>query len=95
MLASSGVEAVYYLESVSLWRKYLWVFDLPFTLFFSSHVCVLGPLDILRAQVNLYLFVCVWVGGGGGNQCMFCPLSALASVLVLQHYGVCVFHSSC
>ena len=51
-----GVEAVYYLESVSIWRKYLWVFDLPFTLFFSSIVCVLGPLDILRAQVNQSLY---------------------------------------
>ncbi|KAK7466549.1 hypothetical protein BaRGS_00037371 [Batillaria attramentaria] len=46
----TGVRAVYFLESVSLWRKYLGVFDLPFTLLSSSHVAVAGPQEIIRAQ---------------------------------------------
>ena len=90
VFASSGVEAVYYLESVSLWRKYLWVFDLPFTLFFSSHVCVLGPLDILRAQVNLYLFVGVWVGGGGGGS-----MHVLPFICPSQHSGFATLWCVC
>ncbi|KAL8613196.1 hypothetical protein ACOMHN_043005 [Nucella lapillus] len=45
-----GVESVYYLESISLWRKYLGILDLPFTYLYSSHICLLSPANILRGQ---------------------------------------------
>ncbi|XP_070205528.1 N-acetylglucosaminyl-phosphatidylinositol de-N-acetylase-like [Littorina saxatilis] len=45
-----GVEAVYHLETVGVWRKYLGVLELPFTLLLSSNVYMLSPQHILRAQ---------------------------------------------
>ncbi|XP_076434570.1 N-acetylglucosaminyl-phosphatidylinositol de-N-acetylase-like isoform X2 [Babylonia areolata] len=45
-----GVESVLYLESISVWRKYLGILDLPFTFLLSSHTCLLSPAHVLRGQ---------------------------------------------
>lgn len=46
----TGVRAICFLQTTSLWRKYLGVLDLPFSFLSASHVVVAGPRDIMCGE---------------------------------------------